>query len=430
MIQKYLNRSSILFTSWASLAAFSTYFAMYAFRKPFSAGTFDGLEFYGIDYKIVLIIAQVLGYMLSKFSGIKLVSELKPSHRVSFLLILIGIAQLALLIFAITPFPYSFIWLFLNGLPLGMIWGIVFSFLEGRKFTELLGAGLSVSFIVSSGVVKNTGRWLIMDFGVSDFWMPFYTGLLYLPLLLTGAWMLSKIPAPTADDVALRSVRKPMDRKQRLAFFKKHALGLSVLIFIYMAMTAYRDFRDNFAVEIWQGLGYASQPELLSLTEIPIAIITLVITASLVVVKNNTKALRINFIAILFGGVIAGVSTWLLQLQLISPILWMTGIGFGLYLGYTMFNTMLFDRLIATIKESANVGFLIYLADSFGYMGSVGLLLYKNFGAPSINWLSFTVGLSYAFSIITILSASFCLLYFKNKTSRKVEELQGKMVLS
>lgn len=403
---------------------------MYAFRKPFSAGTFDGLEFYGMDYKIVLIIAQVLGYMLSKFSGIKLVSELKPSHRISFLLILIGIAQLALLLFAITPFPYSFIWLFVNGLPLGMIWGIVFSFLEGRKFTELLGAGLSVSFIVSSGVVKNTGRWLIMDFGVSDFWMPFYTGLLYLPLLLAGAWMLSKIPAPKADDVALRSARKPMDRKQRLAFFKKHALGLSVLIFIYMAMTAYRDFRDNFAVEIWQGLGYASQPELLSLTEIPIAIITLVITASLVVVKNNTKALRINFIAILFGGVIAGVSTWLLQLQLISPILWMTGIGFGLYLGYTMFNTMLFDRLIATIKESANVGFLIYLADSFGYMGSVGLLLYKNFGAPSINWLSFTVGLSYAFSIITILSASFCLLYFKKKTSRKVEELQGKMVLS
>lgn len=430
MIQKHLGRSPFLFTCWASIAAFSTYFAMYAFRKPFSAATFEGLEFLGIDYKILLIIAQVLGYMLSKFSGIKLVSELKPHQRIKFLFLLIGIAQLALLLFAITPFPYSFIWLFLNGLPLGMIWGIVFSFLEGRKFTELLGAGLSISFIVSSGVVKNTGRWLIIDFGVNDLWMPFITGLIYTPLLLIGAWMLSKIPDPTIDDIALKSARNPMNKKERWSFFKRHATGLTLLIFIYIAMTAYRDFRDNFAVEIWQGLGYTSQPQLLSLTEIPIAIATLVITASLVVVRSNSKAFRINLISILCGGLIAGISTWLLQQDLISPILWMTAIGFGLYLGYTMFNTMLFDRLIATLKESANVGFLIYLADSFGYLGSVALLLYKNFGAPSINWLSFTISLSYAFSIITISAAVFCLLYFKKQMRSSSEKLESKIALT
>ena len=56
--------------------AFTTYCSMYAFRKPFTAGMYEGLSLWDIDYKIVLITTQVLGYMLSKFMGIKWVSEM------------------------------------------------------------------------------------------------------------------------------------------------------------------------------------------------------------------------------------------------------------------------------------------------------------------------------------------------------------------
>ena len=93
----------------------------------------------------------------------------------------------------------------------------------------------------------------------------------------------------------------------------------------------------------------------------------------------------------------------------------MVSIGFGLYLGYIMYNTMLFDRLIAYLNEHANVGFLIYLADSFGYLGSIGLLLYKNFGAPSINWLPFSIYLSYAFTIASVIPVIFCWIYFNKQ---------------
>mgnify|MGYP001342530643 CR=1 FL=1 len=415
MLNKLLNKSTLAFNIWAAVAAFITYFSMYAFRKPFTAATFQGLDIWDIDYKIILIIAQVLGYMLSKFTGVKLIAELKPGKRMAFLLLLIAIAEGALLLFGLTPYPYNFIWLFINGLPLGMVWGIVFSYLEGRKFTELLGAALSASFIVSSGAVKSTGRWLILDFNVTDFWMPFYTGLIYLPFLLLGAWMLAKIPAPTAEDIALRSARKPMLKKDRKAFFKKYGPGLILLIVTYMAMTAYRDFRDNFAVEIWQGLGFTGTPEVLTLSELPIAISTLIIVSLLVVVKNNRRALQINYLAIIIGGLITAGSTLMLQLELISPMSWMVSIGFGLYLGYIMYNTMLFDRLIAYLNEHANVGFLIYLADSFGYLGSVGLLLYKNFGAPSINWLPFSIYLSYGFAIASVIPVIFCWFYFNKQ---------------
>jgi hypothetical protein len=63
---------------WCVLAAFGTYFCMYAFRKPFTAGTYAGEELLGVEYKTVLVVAQVLGYTVSKFLGIKVVSEVSP----------------------------------------------------------------------------------------------------------------------------------------------------------------------------------------------------------------------------------------------------------------------------------------------------------------------------------------------------------------
>lgn len=52
-------------------AAFSTYLCTYAFRKPFTAATYDDLALGGVDYKTLLVIAQVAGYALSKFVGIR-----------------------------------------------------------------------------------------------------------------------------------------------------------------------------------------------------------------------------------------------------------------------------------------------------------------------------------------------------------------------
>lgn len=46
---------------------------------------------------------------------------------------------------------------------------------------------------------------------------------------------------------------------------------------------------------------------------------------------------------------------------------------------YIPYNSMLFDRLLAAFKYAANVGFLIYVADAFGYLASVAVVLTKTF---------------------------------------------------
>lgn len=69
--------SSFLFILWAGGAALLSYSLVYALRKPFTAATFDGMDFFGMDYKVATTIMQIFGYLISKFFAIKIVSELK-----------------------------------------------------------------------------------------------------------------------------------------------------------------------------------------------------------------------------------------------------------------------------------------------------------------------------------------------------------------
>ena len=82
-------------------------------------------------------------------------------------------------------------------------------------------------------------------------------------------------------------------------------------------------------------------------------------------------ALMVIHALVVVGFLLLGVSTLAYQAHLISPILWMILAGAGLYVAYTPFNAMLFDRLVAFSGRVATAGFLIYVADASGYMGSV-----------------------------------------------------------
>src|SRR5262249_13152966 len=135
-----------------------------------------------VGYKTVLITTQVLGYTLSKFVGIKVVAEVQRQHRVALLLALVAVAEVALLLLGLLPAPFNSIGLFLNGLALGMAFGLVLGQLEGRRHTEALAAGLCASFIVADGVTKSVGAFLLKQ-GVSEYWMPFTAGLLFVPPL-------------------------------------------------------------------------------------------------------------------------------------------------------------------------------------------------------------------------------------------------------
>ena len=100
--------SNLLFIIWAGGAALFSYALVYALRKPFTAATFDGLEFMGMDYKTATSIIQIAGYMLSKLLGIKFISELKREYRLGFIIASVAIAEISLILFAILPILSDF----------------------------------------------------------------------------------------------------------------------------------------------------------------------------------------------------------------------------------------------------------------------------------------------------------------------------------
>ncbi|WP_396592639.1 DUF5690 family protein [Brevundimonas sp. R86498] len=395
----------VVFVLFAGLAGFCAYFSMYAFRKPFTAATFDvvpGWDFV-LDYKVALVVAQVAGYALSKLIGVKVIAEMRPERRAAAIVVLIGLSWLALVFFAVVPAPWNVAALFLNGLPLGLIWGLVFGFMEGRRTSEVLGAILCASFILSSGVVKSIGKALMDVAHISPFWMPAATGVVFMPLLALSVLALAALPPPSAADEAERVARRPMMARERTAFLAAHWPVLVLLVAAYVMLTAFRDLRDNFAAEIWRALGYGDAASVFTASEGPVAALSLVSMGVLIAVRNNGRALLLMHGVILAGFVLLGASTLAFQHQLLSPIAWMIASGAGLYLAYTPFNAMLFDRMIAWSGTVATAGFLIYVADASGYVGSVILLLVRNFAAVDLPWLPFFVGAAYATSLAGIM---------------------------
>jgi MFS family permease len=400
---------------YAAVVAFLTYTMIFGFRKSYTVCTFDGMAFWGLGYKTLLVLSQMMGYLMAKFYGIKFISELKRLGRYKIVLLLVGIAWMAWLFFALIPAPYNIVFLFINGFPLGMLWGVIFSYIEGRKTTDFIGAALAVSFIFSSGFVKSVGGWLQLQFHLTEFWIPFATGLVFALPLLLFIFLMEKIPPPTSEDIELRMNRTPMDAAQRKAFIKTYLPGIVAAVLIYCFATIFRDIRDNFSADMWKEMGYLNQPALFSKTETPITIAILILIGSMVMIKNSFKAFMLAHFFIALGFIIAGVSTYLFTKEIVTPYWWMTLVGLGLYMVYIPFNSVYFERLIATFRFTGNVGFLIYVADSFGYLGSVSVLLSKEIFKVQLNWVHFFSNSVMVLSMAGVIISIYAARYFSKK---------------
>jgi hypothetical protein len=363
---------------WCMVAAFGAYACMYAFRKPFTAATYSDAPFYP-GFKTWLVLAQVLGYTLSKFIGIRVIAEMRPERRAAALLGLIGLAQAALLLFGLVPPPWSLAGLFLNGLALGMVFGLVLGFLEGRRMTEAFVAGLCASYILADGFTKSVGAWLL-ELGVAQRWMPFVTGLLFLLPLVLFVWMLQQIPPPSVADVAARSERAPMNRAERWALFRRYAPGLVGITVAYLLITVLRSMRADFAPELWAALGVKVEASVFTRSELLVALGVLAVNGFIVLVRDNRRAFFLALSLALAGLGLIGLTLLAYAAGRIPPFAFMVLLGFGLYVPYVTVHTTIFERLIALTRERGNIGYLMYLADAFGYLGYVGVMVIRNFG--------------------------------------------------
>ncbi|MBI1388769.1 MAG: hypothetical protein GC154_10015 [bacterium] len=416
-VSRWLEKApSSVFTTYAVVAAFSVYFCMYAFRKPFSAAEYEGLAWFGLTFKGAAVLSQLIGYVLSKYVGVKVCSEITRHRRAGFMIALIFMAEAALLLFAVLPPSLKILAIFFNGLPLGMIWGLVVSYLEGRRTSDILLAGLSCSFIMSSAVVKDIGRWLMLDMSVSQFWMPFVTGLMFFIPFLLFTWMLNQLPEPSEADIKARVKREPMNGRQRIDYYMRFFFGMTLLIIVYTVLTAFRDIRDNFQADIFAALGYTDELGIFSQSDIPVSLIVMGAMAALNWIDDNYWGLMGAFGIMIFGVLLLAGGTILFQMGVISGMAWMILTGLGSYLAYVPYNSVLFERIVAATRVVSTAVFTIYVADASGYTGAIVTLLLQDTVFAKVSRLEFFIGLNYVMAgvgtVLLIVSA----VYFSRKS--------------
>lgn len=294
-----------------------------------------------------------------------------------------------------------------------MMWGVLFSYLEGRRISEVLNVGLSVALIVSSGLVKTLGQFVLDKFDVGEYWMPVVTGAICFPFMVVCAYLLNQMPEPTAKDIAQRSKREPMTRGERRTFLRRFGLGIGLLMLFYGSLTVLRELRDSFAADIWKEL-HVDGAFVFTQTEIPIAIFVLFLMGLIVFVRNNWRALNIIYVITIIGGVLMIAATLMFTSGVIGPILWMILLGLGLYMGYIPFSYLV-ERLIAALRITSTTVFLLYLADSCGYLGTVAVFLVKNFSRWDISWGTMVVRTAYVVGVISIISIILIYRYFSKQ---------------
>ena len=139
-----------------------------------------------------------------------------------------------------------------------------------------------------------------------------------------------------------------------------------------MFLTVFRDYRDNYMVDVLKELGYMTEKNRASMTnmELGVAFGVLATMSLLYLIKDNRRGLLAVHMLVACGFLIIGAATILHMGGAISGFWWVALIGFGGYMAYVPYNSVLFDRLMASTQFVGTAVFCIYLADSAGYTGS------------------------------------------------------------
>ncbi len=367
---------------------------MYAFRKPISVAEFQNEAYWSWTYKTLAVTSQLIGYVLAKLLSIKFASEVSAKNRAVWILSLLAVAEVSLVAFAWLPKPYNLVMLVFNGLPLGMVFGFILGYLEGRKSTEAMAAILCTSFILADGITKSCGKWLL-QIGIDELWMPASVGAIFAVPAMFFVWMLTRIPKPSIADIQSRSARTEMTSTDRKLFFSRYAGCLLPITMMFVLVTILRSVRSDFAPEMWRSLHVATTPQLFGITEFWVGIVVTLMNGVAIFWRDNREAIRFSLAICVVGLVTVVLASASVQFNIVSPFIYMTLLGIGLYLPYVAVHTTVFERFIAITRERSNLAYLMCLADFAGYLGYVCVLLSKGVLNANDNFMSFMLPLTY-----------------------------------
>jgi lysylphosphatidylglycerol synthetase-like protein (DUF2156 family) len=211
-----------------------------------------------------------------------------------------------------------------------------------------------------------------------------------------------------------------MTKQDKQLVMRQFGFPIVCLVIFYATLVVVRDFRDNFTIEIWNEIDVNWGSSVLTTTEMITGIVVLVIIGSLAFVRDNVIGFRLTNLILFASIFLMGLGTFLFQGNLINGFYWMLMVGLGTFLAYTVLQTVVFERMIALFRIKANAGYFVYICESIGYMGSVGLLLYKEFFIKDLSWSKVLMQFTYIQLFLGFVLLAFANIYLeRHRASRE-----------
>jgi hypothetical protein len=232
--------------------------------------------------------------------------------------------------------------------------------------------------------------------------MPAVAGALFLAPFGIFVGLLARVPPPSGGDVAARNERGPLQAAERRKFLSRYAPGLIPLVIMFLLVTIARSIRADFGPEIWRDLGVTTAPSTFTWSETMIALGVTVVNGAAVLVSNNRRAFFTSLAVCGFGFVVLAASLTALRAGVLGGYAFMVLAGFGLYIPYVAVHTTIFERILAIVPDRGNVGFLLYVADSIGYLAYAGIIIAKPFISSELNFLGLMKTASWVAAVISI----------------------------
>ena len=427
------KRSALVLGSLAAVGYFFTYFwKTTIFMLPQSVLNATVLTLGGgsgsngntgeaISLNTALAISQALGYFLGKLPAIKyMTSPLFFDNRFAVLSGLLAAGCLLntapFLFFHAVPWM-PVLGVFLGSIPLTCVWGGLMTYLEGRKATEALVAMMTFSFILAGSASRGTAK-LVLNVFLSDhpLWMPLALGMIALPCCLFFVRLVHKFPGPSAADKAQRSERAAMTTSQKIAFIHTYWPGLLALALVYAIMTAFRQYRDFYALFLFeQSLHTSVLPSaFLFGVDIPGALACSAFLLYMPRISSNARAVCAMLFASIISLALLLGSTVLFAKKSMSGTVWQVCVGASFYVVYGLLGSPISERIVASSGTTATASYLIFVLDACGYVGTIATLVI-NAASKSNDILHDFTHLVFVLSPVMIVAAFTSLVYFQRR---------------
>jgi len=143
--------------------------------------------------------------------------------------------------------------------------------------------------------------------------------------------------------------------------------------------------------------------------------VTLIVTLTTglcFLIRDNRRAFVVSLAVGAVGAALIVASVAGLHYGHLSGFAFMVLVGIGLYLPYVAAQTTMFERLIAMTRDRGNLGYLIYLADSFGYLGHIVFTTVVRYFDKTPNYLHLFAVTATCMATASLASIVFAHVYF------------------